>query len=81
MICLAGLHIKSVYISHQQKENMPNKKRLAKKKRREKSVRKKVLKRREKIREDARLEKEIERLKWEHRERLVPIRNNKDVEE
>jgi len=60
---------------------MPNKKRLAKKKRREKSVRKKILSRRQKIREDAKLEREIDRLKWEHRERLVPIRNNKDVEE
>jgi hypothetical protein len=60
---------------------MPNKKRLAKKKKREKSVRKKVLNRRQRIREDAKLEREIDRLKWEHRERLVPIRNNKDVEE
>ena len=60
---------------------MPNKKRLAKKKKREKSVRKKVLRRRQRIREDAKLEREIDRLKWEHRERLVPIRNNKDVEE
>jgi len=60
---------------------MPNKKRLAKKKKREKSVRKKILSRRQKIREDAKLEREIDRLKWEHRERLVPIRNNKDVEE
>ena len=60
---------------------MPSKKRLAKKKRREKTVRKKVLSRRQRIREDAKLEREIDRLKWEHRERLVPIRNNKDVEE
>tara|TARA_Y100000310_G_C20563732_1_gene754405 strand:- start:352 stop:534 length:183 start_codon:yes stop_codon:yes gene_type:complete len=60
---------------------MSNKKRLAKKKKREKAVRKKVLDRRQRIREEAKLEREIENLKWEHRERLIPIRNNKDVEE
>ena len=60
---------------------MPSKKKLAKKKKREKAVRKKVFKRRQDIRKEAKLEREIENLKWEHRERLTPIRNNKDVEE
>jgi len=60
---------------------MSNKRRLAKKKKREKEVRKRVLQRRGHIREQARLEKEIEDLKWENRERITPIRNNKEVDE
>ena len=60
---------------------MSNKRRLAKKKKREKEARKRVLQRRGHIREQARLEKEIEDLKWENRERITPIRNNKEVDE
>jgi hypothetical protein len=60
---------------------MPNKRRLAKKKKREKEVRKRILKRREDIREQSRLEREIENLKWENRERITPIRKIKEVDE
>jgi len=60
---------------------MPNKRRLAKKKKREKEAHQRVLKRREKIREEARLEKEVEKLRWEYRDRITPIRKNKEVEE
>jgi len=59
---------------------MSNKRRLAKKKKREKEAHQRVLKRREKIREEAKLERELERLKWEYRDRITPIRKNKEVE-
>ena len=52
-----------------------------KKKKREKEARRRVLQRRKYIREQAKLEKEIEDLKWENRERITPIRNNKEVDE
>ena len=60
---------------------MPNKRRLAKKKRREKEAHKRVLQRRKNTREMAKLEKEIEDLQWENRERITPIRKSKEVDE
>jgi hypothetical protein len=48
---------------------------LKKKKAREKRAKKKVLQRREITRDTARLEKEADRMAWENRERLPPIRN------
>ena len=59
---------------------MTNRKRLAKKKKREKEAHKRVLQRRKYIREQAKLEKEIEDLKWENRDRLTPIRKHKEVD-
>ena len=53
-------------------------KRLQKKKAREKKSKLKVLRRREEIREFARLEKETDRIAWENRDRLTPIRNPKN---
>ena len=50
-------------------------KKLQKKKAREKKSKRKVLQRRADIREQARLEKEAERIAWENRDRLEPIRN------
>ena len=52
-------------------------KRLQKKKVRERRAKKRVLSRREVIRDTARLEKEADRMAWENRERLTPIRNPK----
>jgi hypothetical protein len=40
--------------------------------------REKFLDRRMKIREEAKLNKMIEKMKWESRERINPIRNNDD---
>lgn len=40
--------------------------------------REKFLDRRMKIREEAKLNKMIEKMKWESRERITPIRNNDD---
>ena len=55
------------------------KKREQKKNSRKKRVKIKVSKRRENIRQMARLEKESDRIAWENRDRLTPIRNpNKD---
>ena len=56
---------------------MPKRKREQKKKSREKRVKLKVLKRREDIRMSARLERETDRIAWENRDRLTPIRNPK----
>ena len=56
---------------------MPKRKREQKKKSREKRAKLRVLKRREDIRKMARLEKESDRIAWENRERIVPIRNPK----
>ena len=56
---------------------MPKRKREQKKKSREKRAKIRVLKRREDIRKMARLEKEGDRIAWENRERIIPIRNPK----
>ena len=42
--------------------------------------REKFLDRRMKIREEARLQKMIERIQWESRERITPIRNKSNEE-
>ena len=52
-------------------------KRLQKKKARERRAKQRVLGRREVIRETAKLEKEADRMAWENRDRLTPIRNPK----
>ena len=52
-----------------------SKKREQKKKSREKKVKLKLLKRRTEIRKAAKLEKESDRIAWENRDRLTPIRN------
>ena len=52
-------------------------KRLQKKKARDERAKRRVLSRREIIRETAKLEKEADRMAWENRERLTPIRNPK----
>ena len=52
-----------------------------KKKARERRSKKKILERRSDIREDRRLKKEVERLQWENRERITPIKKNKDEQE
>ena len=57
-----------------------DRKKLQKKKKREVRAKKKVIQRRAEIREGKRIEKEIERLQWENRERLTPIRNPKNNE-
>ena len=55
-------------------------KRLQKKKARERRAKQRVLSRREVIRDTARLEKEADRIAWENRERLTPIRNSKKTD-
>ena len=55
-------------------------KKIRKKKKREAASKAKVAKRRDEIREAKRIEKQIERMKWEARERLTPIRNPKNNE-
>jgi len=52
-------------------------KKLQKKKARERRAKQKVLGRREIIRETAKLEKEADRMAWDNRDRLTPIRNPK----
>ena len=57
---------------------MPNqRKKLQKKKSREKKAKRKVLARRESLREIAKLEKEADKLAWDNRDRIIPIRNPK----
>lgn len=57
-----------------------NKKQKEKKKSERKKRRdNKILKKREAIREEARVKKQIERIKYENRERLVPIRNSETI--
>ena len=56
---------------------MPKRKREQKKKARERRAKQRVLSRRKVIRDTARLEKEADRMAWENRERLTPIRNPK----
>ena len=53
---------------------------LKKKKNREKIARERVLSRRKHIREEAKLERERERLEWKYRDRIEPIRKNKEKE-
>jgi len=55
-------------------------KRLQKKKARERRAKQRVLSRREVIRDTVRLEKEADRMAWENRERLTPIRNSKKTD-
>ena len=51
------------------------KKRDKKKKAREKRVKKTLLRRRTLKREEKKLQREIEKIQWDNRERLTPIRN------
>ena len=51
------------------------KKRDQKKKAREKRVKQKLLRRRTLKREEKKLQREVEKIQWENRERLTPIRN------
>lgn len=61
---------------------MGHEKRKQKKLRQKKEkAKRRVLARRKVIREKAKLEKEVERIKWENRERLTPIRNNEKEED
>ena len=60
---------------------MSRKHKERKKKARERRSKKKILERRSDIREDRRLKKEVERLQWENRERITPIKKNKDEQE
>ena len=53
---------------------------IRKKKNREAKARKKVVKRREEIREGKSIEREIEKIRWEARDRLTPYRNPKNNE-
>jgi len=53
---------------------------LRKKKNREAKVKKKVAQKRDEIREGNRIEKEIEKVRWDARERLTPYRNPKNNE-
>ena len=59
---------------------MSKKQKLRKKKQRERLARKKVLDRRSDLREERRLQKEVERIQWDARERISPIRNTKNNE-
>ena len=57
---------------------MPNqRKKLQKKKSRERKAKSKVLARRQSLRETAKLEKEADKLAWDNRDRITPIRNPK----
>ena len=56
------------------------KRKLRKKKQRERLVKKKVLDKRSDLREERRLQKEVERIQWDAREKITPIRNNKNDE-
>ena len=56
-------------------------KKIQKKKKRETVAKARVAKRRNELRESKKIEREIERVRWEARERLTPIRNPKNDEE
>ena len=56
-------------------------KKIQKKKKREPVAKARVTRRRNELRESKKIEKEIERVRWEARERLTPIRNPKNDEE
>ena len=53
-------------------------KKLEKKKKREAKAKKKVVRKRGELRESKRIEKEIEKIRWDARERLTPYRNPKN---
>ena len=55
-----------------------SKKQERKKKAREKKVKAKLLTTRTLKREERKLKKEIERIQWDNREKITPIRNPKD---
>ena len=57
------------------------KRRLKKKKQRERLAKQRVLDRRTSLREENKLKKEIERIQWDNRERIIPIRNPKNESE
>ena len=50
-------------------------------KQRERLAKKKVLDRRKSLREERKLKKEVERIQWDARERITPIRNPKNDKE
>ena len=54
------------------------KRRLKKKKRRERQAKKRVLQRRTEIREVSKIDRETERMMWDAREKITPIRNPKN---
>ena len=54
---------------------------LKKKKQRERRAKDRVLRRRAEIREVSKFDKETERIMWDAREKIVPIRNPKNDEE
>jgi hypothetical protein len=60
--------------------NRNEKQKLRKKKNREKIAKERVLKRRKHIREEAKMDRERERLEWKYRDKIEPIRKNKDKE-
>ena len=53
-------------------------KKIQKKKKRETIAKARVAKKRNELRESKRIEKEIEKIQWEARERLTPYRNPKN---
>ena len=56
-------------------------KKIQKKKKRETVAKARVTRRRNELRESKKIEKEIERVRWEARDRLTPIRNPKNDQE
>ena len=59
---------------------MTLKRKQKKKKQRERLAKKKVLDRCKSLREERKLKKEVERIQWDARERITPIRNPKNDE-
>ena len=57
------------------------KRKLKKKKQRERRAKKRVLQRRAEIREISKMDRETERMMWDAREKITPIRNPKSDEE
>ena len=57
---------------------MTLKRKQKKRKQRERLAKKKVLDRRNILREERKLKKEVERIQWDARERITPIRNPKN---
>ena len=60
---------------------MTLKRKQKKKKQLERLAKKKVLDRRKSLREERKLKKEVERIQWDARERITPIRNPKNDKE
>ena len=60
---------------------MTLKRKQKKKKQRERLAKKKVLDGRKSLREERKLKKEVERIQWDARERITPIRNPKNDKE